>query len=222
MVAATSRTRVRSAEPSSPAGVSAAMKRISPWATPNAASVVNVRRPRRRPFARSSESPGSWVGTMPRSRSATRPASTSTHTTLLPLSAKHAPATSPRRPAPNTVRFMAREPGDFAALAGVEHVIGRAMMSWLAGVGVGQARRANGGAPRCTRRGQMNRNCGAAQRVERSMGRAPADWLPTSASQLPGSGLPEASSAKEFAALLHLRAPNRDRCVDRPFAVLLG
>ena len=92
---ATASTYLRSAEPSSSGGVPTAMSCSWPWATPSAAEVVNRRRSASALVLISASRPGSWMGISPRLRPSIFLASTSTQSTSLPASARHAPVTRP-------------------------------------------------------------------------------------------------------------------------------
>jgi len=92
--ATSSRCR-RSAEPSSPGGVPTAMNSTSVAATASSSATVKRKRPSLTLLAIRASSPGSWIGTSPAFRRAILSASLSTHTTVFPISAKHAPVTSP-------------------------------------------------------------------------------------------------------------------------------
>ena len=95
MERATVSTYLRSAEPSSSGGVPTAMSWNSPKSTPSFAEVVNFSRSASMLVLMSASSPGSWMGTMPCFRPSIFFASTSTHRTSLPASARQAPVTRP-------------------------------------------------------------------------------------------------------------------------------
>ena len=105
-VRATSSTYLRSAEPSSSGGVPTAENTTSTSSRQEVRSVVKCRRPASTLRFTSSSSPGSYMGISPRSSESILAWSISTQVTLMPISAKHAPETSPTYPVPTIAIFI--------------------------------------------------------------------------------------------------------------------
>ncbi len=103
---ATDSTWLRSAEPSSSEGVPTAQNTISTCPRTSVSEVAKCRRPAALLRPTRSDSPGSYIGISPALSRAIFSVSMSTQVTLTPISAKHAPETSPTYPVPTIAMFI--------------------------------------------------------------------------------------------------------------------